>query len=167
MSERAEHPLASRLRAVATLQSAAGNETFELQPAEQVWFVDEGSVEVFVTRDGGRRHHLGTAGAGQLLFGFAAAADLTLLAAGSQGTRLLHLGRNELQALARDPELLPELTAAVDGWLSWLQRALPHPPGLPGAGRGQRAGAGGRAGSAPLTRRGVVPPARRPLPLPG
>src|SRR5215470_6300531 len=87
--------------------AAAGNAPLRLAPAGAAWLVRSGTVEVFAAdAGGGSRLHLGTARAGDMIFGAAPLADgllglLGLLAVGLPGTRLLAASPADLDALAR------------------------------------------------------------------
>ncbi len=102
----------------------AGNAPLFLdEPA--VWFVEQGSAEVFaVPREGeGPRTHLCSAAAGQTLWGIGPERDgasLGLLAVGHSGTRLRRLSAERLRELARDPGTAAGLAARLDGWLAGL-----------------------------------------------
>jgi NHLM bacteriocin system ABC transporter ATP-binding protein len=126
--------LEERLRATAAAVAASGGQPLALAPAGAAWLVAAGAVELFaapVAADGGwgPRTHLGTAAAGQLLFGADpdASGGLALLAIAPPGTRLLRLAADALSSLARDPDLVAGLAAQVDGWLSLLFSRLPRP----------------------------------------
>ncbi len=142
MSSRPDPRLIARLEPLAEVVTPTANRPFELHPEEQAWLIVAGSVDVFYRRtipgEGanttGRRSHLGTAGVGDVLFGFAPASGsssgLHFLATGNEGARLLRVPLASLVALARDPELLPWLAAAVESWVCWLLQRCekPAPP---------------------------------------
>jgi len=121
--------------------AVAGNAPQRLTPEGSAWLVATGVVEVFAAADaagraGGRRTHLGTARAGDMLFGTAATApghgdgknagSLELLAVGLPGSRLLAAGASELARLERDPDAAAALAEALEGWLALLAGGLPH-----------------------------------------
>ncbi len=122
--------------------AVAGNAPLALAPEGAAWLVERGTVEIFAA-GAGRRRHLGTARAGDLVFGVGAqeaptgqpAADDAwgFLAVGKPGSLLLPAGdAGELARLAHDPAASAELAAAVDGWLALLLSELPKssPPQL-------------------------------------
>jgi NHLM bacteriocin system ABC transporter ATP-binding protein len=99
----------------------AGNAPLLLKgPA--VWFVEEGSAEIFaVPREGeGPRTHLASVAAGQALVGADDGGPLELLAVGHTGTRLRRLSADRLRELAGDPRSSADLAARIDGWLAGL-----------------------------------------------
>ena len=110
----------------------AGNAPLLLDGAA-VWFIEQGSAEVFaVPREGeGPRTHLCSAAAGQTLWSVGLlgvgrigperdGASLGLLAVGHSGTRLRRLSAERLRELARDPGTAADLAAGLDGWLAGL-----------------------------------------------
>lgn len=103
----------------------AGNAPLPLDSSGEVWFVEDGTVELFaVPRDGsGPRTHLATAPSGQILCGLDSGAGghgFTFLAVGSAGTRLRRLRAERLRELARDPEVASDLARRLDTWLAGL-----------------------------------------------
>ncbi len=116
----------------------AGNAPLPLAPAGAAWLVLSGAVEVFAAAGGGAgpRVHLGTARAGEMIFGAAPLDEgpeerpgegedgrdreggLVLLAVGLPGSRLA--AASGLAGLARDPAAAAELAGAVEGWLALL-----------------------------------------------
>src|SRR5690349_2412438 len=103
----------------------AGNAPLTLDSAGDVWFVEEGTVEIFaVPRDGsGARTHLATAPPGRILCGTDVTGNgqgLAFLAVGPAGTRLRRLSLVRLRELARDPGIARDLSGRLDAWLAGL-----------------------------------------------
>jgi NHLM bacteriocin system ABC transporter ATP-binding protein len=141
----------------------AGNAPLPLDSAGDVWFVEEGTVELFaVPRDGsGPRTHLATAPSGQILCGLDPAADghgFTFLAVGPAGTLLRRLPAERLQELAQEPEAARDLSRRLDAWLAGLFGGL-SPAAAPKLFTELRPGAETRleaAGRTARAREGVV-----------
>jgi ATP-binding cassette subfamily C protein len=107
-----------------------------LDTADDLWWVEEGMVEIFAVQRNlaTARIHLWTASAGALLCGIDLPLDwrdrpsgLGLLAVGSPEARLRRLRRCEAQELARDPSRAAELAARLDAWISGLCSGLSRP----------------------------------------
>jgi ATP-binding cassette subfamily C protein len=113
----------------------AGNAPLALDSARDLWWVEEGTVEIFaVPRDltgtAGARTHLFTAAAGEILCGVdpePGDTGLGLLALGLPGSRLRRLSRSRFQELARSPKAAADLAARLDGWISGLCGGLTRP----------------------------------------
>jgi NHLM bacteriocin system ABC transporter ATP-binding protein len=121
-----------------------------LRDPEQVWWVDEGMVDVFAVAQGraapagaaarddggpegtpagefvpGPRQHLYRVERGQLFFGIDHAnldPGWTLIAAATAGTRVRKFAWRELRELAADESLHPGLAALIDAWVSATTR---------------------------------------------
>ncbi|MCP4662723.1 MAG: NHLP bacteriocin export ABC transporter permease/ATPase subunit [bacterium] len=125
--------------------AVGGNEPFRLDTDRAVWLIEAGKVEIFAVRTdvegGSPRTHLATTVAGQMLFSIDSRAEsvpfgfgakpkersAALLAVGLPGTRLLKVGTATLRELAREPEHVPELAAAIEDWLAALFSRIPRP----------------------------------------
>ncbi len=101
--------------------AARGNAPLRL-PADAVWRVEAGKVEIFACREdaGGTRVHLATVGSGGLVFGAAEAHGLALLAVGSRDCRLGEVGAARVRQVAADPALASLLAPRLDEWISGL-----------------------------------------------
>jgi len=111
---------------------ARGNKPFVLEGADNVWFVEQGKVELFTIaldrgRPTGARAHFVTVEQGQLMFGMDFEAfDMGsgFLAAGSMGTMLRRVHVARLRQLAGDDRYRNEIAAMVDHWVTNLSHSL-------------------------------------------
>jgi len=116
-----------------------GNKPFDLDQPDDFWLVLEGQVEIFAIEPTGQslgsgRTHLGTALAGQAMFGvgdrrprlpFGMASqrkegEAKLQAVGLQGTRLLRVPVAKLQEVIRELEDPRAFAPWIDNWLSCI-----------------------------------------------
>lgn len=114
----------------------AGNAPLPLDSARDLYFIQEGMVEVFAIplEIAGSRVHLCTAGSGQMLCGAVPGrrgSGLGLLAVGHSGTRLLRVQVSQVRELVRSSRTAAELAARLDGWLVGLFGEIPRVAGPP------------------------------------
>jgi NHLM bacteriocin system ABC transporter ATP-binding protein len=137
--------LAAALGRGAEPLSLTGSSPLRLDGAAAYWLVESGRMEVFAVgapaaqepaeaaaeppSGGEGRSHLGTAAAGQLLCGLAAAGDERVLAVAAPAARLLRLDTRQVERVAGDAELREALGELLDGWLTLLGAALAPGPG--------------------------------------
>ena len=119
--------------------AAPGNKPFALDQPGDFWLVLEGQVEIFAVEPaqqslGSGRTHLGTASAGDAMFGVGdrrprlpfgmgsqqREGEAKLQAVGLQGTRLLKVPVAKLQEVVRQLEDPRVFAPLIDGWLSTL-----------------------------------------------
>jgi ATP-binding cassette subfamily C protein len=109
-----------------------GNKPLVLDDPDRVFVVYTGRIDLFSVRmeDGqsiSSRRHVLSAETGQLLFGMDPAAvveGLGLLATGVPGTRVLHMERSRLYALAGEVEFSDLVSAMVDAWVAALSARI-------------------------------------------
>ena len=122
--------------ATGTAISCAGNLPLEMDDPGRIWFVEQGTVEVFLLEradgvESSAPQHMLHAEQGRLLFGVAPMRDdglsLGLVAKGLPGTELRELAADDLASLAP-----VELAAQADAWLTdlatLLTRDISSPP---------------------------------------
>jgi ATP-binding cassette subfamily C protein len=139
--------------------SVSGSQALLLDDPSCAYYVAAGKAEIFTVtvQDGralGARSHFLTVPAGELFMGMdlAYAADSGFLASGKGGTQVRRITREQLAALAGDPELGGEVARLLDAWITALSTRLTQDiatrptadcvlaPGAAGAmGPGQRA----------------------------
>ena len=124
----ARTPLAQVFQRSGGAIRAAANQPVPLDCADRCWYVAAGTVDVFAvpadSATGGRRTHLVTGRAGDILFGVDAAsveADLSLLAVGRMTVELRAMSMDVLEAA---DEAHPELAGALERWIGGLGRTL-------------------------------------------
>jgi len=108
-----------------------GNRFFLLDDPELVWFIAEGSVDVFVVRveDGqvaGPRSFFFDAFKGELLFGMATSEGLgrNLLAVPAPDTLLYRIKNEKWEQLRSDQILTQSFSRLFEGWVEHLSRAI-------------------------------------------
>lgn len=138
-SKREEGPvngaLANAFRRDGRPREAGGNAPLLLEDPDEVWWVEEGRVDVFAVdvvddRAQGPRDYLFTVEEGRLLFGMEPpwAAEMGLLAVGNVGTRVRGLSMERFRTLAdQDPEGAARLVEAYVEAFSGAVARRSHP----------------------------------------
>lgn len=122
---------ARRLAEAGEAIAISGSQALLLDDPSCAYYVASGKVEIFTVavKDGaalGARSHFVTVPTGELLFGMdlAYAGDSGFLASGKGGTAVRRIGRDDLAALAADPDLAREIARLVETWASSLSARL-------------------------------------------
>jgi len=113
-----------------------GNTPLLLDSEDYIWFISDGSVDIFTVRieSGaavGAREHLLHLSAGNVFFGIPASKykkDRALLAVGSLNTTVRQIELSRIQELVQQQEFTAiGISALLEYWISSLSEALPKP----------------------------------------
>ncbi len=108
----------------------SGNQPFLVADPQQLWLVQNGSLEIFLVREKAglmldTRYHVCSVTPGQLVFGMESQnSSLKLLAVGSPETQVLKLTRAEIEQKLADRVVLELISQELDQWLLKLTENL-------------------------------------------
>jgi len=111
-------------------QNIAGNKPFLLNQADSIWYIDQGSVEIFTVgvsngKSVGTRSHFMSRTQGQCLVCIDSGKyQMGFLAVGIIGTRLYRLSLSLLQELANRPDYSQTIAKMIDDWVMSVSESL-------------------------------------------